>query len=159
MRRSRQIAADPARDTRETWDAIVALVTASLPAVPSETVASDLQQIASFVKYLISTEALADMPLTLCAGTLACDIFAVYGSDALSLEEPNAPPGAARATNWHLYVPIPEGAPFSERDLRAAGARFNPGPAPPDPSQSEHMSRAVRLDQVVDADALRKLEE
>lgn len=121
MKRQRHVAADPARTTAQTYDAIATLIVDALPRAVG--VRDELARGRSFISYLISTEAMAEGPLVLLAGDkLDCDIFTVHGMDALSAEPASAPPGGARSTDWTLCIPVPIGAPFEA----SVGGHANP---------------------------------
>jgi hypothetical protein len=130
VRRKRHIAADPERSTTETVDAIRDLLSDALPSVAQAEVDATFANLRQFVAYLIPGEHLARDPLTLVAGTLACDIFTVHGEDAVGAEDASAPPGGANETSWQVYVPVPAGAPFTDAEVKAASAHLMPGPAP-----------------------------
>lgn len=123
MKRQRHVAADPARNTAQTYDTIAELIVGALPRATA--VADELARGRSFLTYLISTEATAEEPLVLRADdTLDCDIFTVHGMDALSAEGATSPPGGARSTDWTLCIPVPAGAPFDAADVTAASSHF-----------------------------------
>ena len=153
MRRSRHIAADPVRGSDETIGAVVDLVVAALPAINGDEVRGAFAKISGLLRYLVTTEHTALEPLTLVAGRLVCDVTTVHGEDALELEERSVPQGAGSARDWRCFVPVPEGSPFTPRDLAQASPHFRPGPAPDsfeEPEDSDENSA------VIDADALRR---
>src|SRR4051812_40222632 len=116
MRRRRIVPADPKRSTGETWAAIVSLIASSLPAVPEVDVQRELSRIAPNTHYLIGGEHLIESPLTLVAGPLACDVFTVHGAAALTTDDPEPASGASTEAEWVVYVPVPDGAPFTASD-------------------------------------------
>ena len=116
---------------------IADLIAAAVPTADSAELASAANALRPFLGYLIPGEHLTREPLTLVADKLVCDIFTVHGEDAVGAEDPDAPPGAASATSWSLYVPAPDGAPFTDREIEAANQHLRAGPAPDDAGQTE----------------------
>jgi hypothetical protein len=130
MERTRYVPADPVRSISETIAAITDLLVGALPSVDEEHVRGAIGAIHSPIRFLVGTETTVTMPLTVVAGVLKCDIFTVHGESALEAEMPSVPLGAADATDWVLYVPVPQGAPFTSGDLAAGGTNIKAGPAP-----------------------------
>jgi hypothetical protein len=136
VRRSRYIAADPERTTAETVEAIGDLMAGSLPAADKSAIGLATESLRAFASYLVPGEHLTTRPLTLVAGSLACDVFTLHGEDAVGVEDPAPPPGAASETSWTLYVPIPPQAPFAAGDVEKADPHFRAGPAPADAGEA-----------------------
>jgi hypothetical protein len=137
VRRRRDIHADPARTSAETAEAIADLIAAALPAANGVELSGAANALHPFLSYLIPGEHLTREPLTLVADKLACDIFTLHGEDAVVAEDPDTPPGAASATSWSLYVPVPDGAPFTDKEIEAADQHLRAGPAPDNAGQAE----------------------
>jgi hypothetical protein len=137
VRRRRDIPADPARTSAETAEAIADLIAAAVPAADRAELAGAANALRPFLGYLIPGEHLTREPLTLVADKLACDIFTLHGEDAVGAEDPDTPPGAASATSWVLYVPVPDGAPFTDREIEAADHHLHAGAAPDDAGRTE----------------------
>lgn len=152
MRRARSIPSDPVRTTGEAIEAIVDLVVGALPSISEASIRSELGKISALLRYIVATEHTAINPLTLVAGGLVCDITTVHGEEAFDAEEPAVPHGATSASDWLLFVPLPEACPFDIADLTAAGRHLRPGPLPEAPQEA---GRQTRGPVVLDADALR----
>jgi hypothetical protein len=129
VRRRRDIPADPTRTSAETAEAIADLIASALPAADMAGLAGAANAIRPFLGYLIPGEHLTREPLTLVADKLACDIYTLHGEDAVGAEDPDSPPGAASATTWSLYIPVPDGAPFTDKEVDAADPHLRAGPA------------------------------
>lgn len=154
MRRRRDIPADPVKSTSETIAAMGDLLRSTLPSVDSEQVVTATEALESFAFYLVPGEHLSREPATLIAGTLACDFYTLHGEDALGAEEPAPPPGAAKESEWELFIPIPADAPFNAADVEAADPHFRAGSAPESAGAAE-AKKAVSLADLVDPEALR----
>lgn len=154
MRRRRDIPADPVKSTSETVAALGELLQGTLPSADSAQIVTATNALESFAFYLVPGEHLSREPATLVAGTLACDFYTLHGEDALEAEEPASPPGAAKETEWELFLPVPVGAPFEVADLEAADPHFRAGPAPEN-AGAVAARKAVSLADLVDPQALR----
>lgn len=154
MRRRRDIPADPVKSTSETVAALGELLRGALPSADTTQISAATEAFESFAFYLVPGEHLSREPATLVAGTLACDFYTLHGEDALGAEEPVPPPGAAQESDWELFLPIPEGAPFEAADLEAADPHFRPGAAPED-AGAVAAKGAVSLAGLVDPETLR----
>ena len=153
MRRRRDVPADPVHSTGETVDAINSLLAGALPAVARSEITAATDALREFAAFLVPGEHLTREPITLVAGSLACDIHTKHGEDAVGVENPVPPPGAAQEAEWTLYVPVPVGAPFAGKDVEGANPHFRAGAAPADAGAAA--KAAVGLADLVDADALR----
>lgn len=156
MRRSRYVPADPVRSTLETWEAICGLIDEGLASVDITDIKAAFNASRRVGGYLVRSETLAETPLTVVAGSAAWDIYTLHGERAPGAEEPAAPPGAAHATEWTMYLPVPSGAPFDGAEISALHARIKPGPAPVR-AGVEQAADAARLSDLVDLDALRQI--
>jgi hypothetical protein len=154
MRRRRDIPADPVKSTSETVAALGELLRDTLPSADSAQIVTATEALESFAFYLVPGEHLSREPATLVAGTLACDFYTLHGEDALGAEEPAAPPGATKETEWELFLPVPAGAPFEAADLEAAHPHFRAGPAP-ESAGAAAAREAISLADLVDPQALR----
>ena len=154
MRRRRDLPADPVRSTAETLELLRSLLEEALPSVSSSEIATAMEAFDSFAFYLIPGEHLARDPATLVAGDLACDFYTLHGEEAVGADDPGAPPGAAKATTWELYVAVPDGAPFGAEELEDADPHLRAGRAP-DGAGAASAREAVSLADLVDPEALR----
>lgn len=151
MRRRRSVPADPSQSTASAWAEMVDLIVDALPGIDDTELRRELDKAWPMTRYLIGTEATRREPCTLVAERLVCDFFTLHGADALEADRPTPPAGGATAVSWQLYLPVPEGAPFSHEDVADLGPRFGPGPAPVDASSPDAPSNAI----VIDPDRLR----
>lgn len=115
MARHRTVSAVPARTTAATWHAITELVVCTLDRssdLNGDQVRAELAQVKPAAVALIAGGYTNREALTLRAGPLYLKITTCSGTDALrNLEEENANPvpGAAKATDWTLHLPCPDG--------------------------------------------------
>lgn len=154
MRRRRDLPADPVRSTAETVELLGNLLTEALPSVVSPEIEATMKAFDSFAFYLIPGEHLVRDPATLVAGDLACDFYTLHGEDAVGADDPGAPPGAAKATTWELFIAVPDGAPFGADDVEEADPHLRAGRAPEDAGVTS-AREAVALADLVDPDVLR----
>lgn len=154
MRRRRDLPADPVRSTAETVELLGNLLEEALPSVEPAEIVAAMKAFDPFAFYLVPGEHLARDPATLVAGDLACDFYSLHGEDAVGADDPGAPPGAAKATTWELFVAVPEGAPFGAEDLEEADPHLRAGRAPAIAGATA-AREAVELADLVDPDALR----
>jgi hypothetical protein len=153
MRRRRDIPADPAKTTAETVEALGELLVGTLPSADADEIGAAIEAFKSFAFYLIPGEHLSRKPATLLAGDLACDFYTLHGDDALGAEEPSAPPGAAAAREWELFVPVSSDAPFEAADVEDADQHLKAGPAPEN-AGTVASREAVSLADLIDPQAL-----
>lgn len=159
MQRSRTVAGTPRRSAREAWQVIVTLIGDTLersPAVPDDSVATELAPIGALGAAMIASDLLADHPLILTAGELQLDITVRIGDDGFNVDE-NLDPvlgGASAPSDWVLHLP----AAGRTADAAAAAAAGSDhlavgAPAPASPKNAEPAAKGTQID----VDALRRL--
>jgi hypothetical protein len=155
MDRRRSIAAAPFRGSTQAWTVIEELITNTLTASPdiSEAdVRSALDIAAEVGRHLVSGSYLSKSALVLIAGSLRLEIHTVTGEEALaSGDDATAVPGAAKASDWTLYLPTPE--PLS--NTVKASAQKNPHLSSDEPPDTAELVKSA--EPAIDRDAIRRL--
>jgi hypothetical protein len=154
VRRTREVAASPARSASATWVVIADLVadTVAQSSALSRGEAVQAMSTAEAVgRLLIAGGHLHKHPITLVAGKVHCEIITVSGTAALTLEENLSPvPGAAGADDFTVYLPSP--APLQEQVKAAANEHVRLSDAAPPAAET----KAANSSPLIDRDALRR---
>ena len=115
MPRHRALAASPARTASGCWNAVADLIAATLgrsSIIDQADVAATLTAITPAGRALIAGGHLDRDPITVVAEPLRLTIGTISGESSLAAigdENLNPAPGAATASEWIVYLPIPAG--------------------------------------------------
>lgn len=156
--RARTIKGSPERSASAAWAEIDRMLAETLQpatAIDDADVRAALDALASTGRTLIAGGVLSNDPIVLQAIPLQLEITVALGNAALSGEERlGKVSGAAKATEWAIYVPDPE--PWSTQVRAAAKSHeaLHAGRAPAEPvTKTAALSATV----AIDPDALRRV--
>ena len=158
MNRHRAIAAAPVRSAGAAWEIVRALLAETLgssSAVTADSVKEALVPLTGIGPALIAGGHLEAKGLVLVDVGVHVTITVLTGDAALGVDENlNPVPGGASATNgWVLYVPTP--APLESALAKAIEGAKHLSLA--DPPSAERSRTDDASDEMIDADALRRL--
>lgn len=151
MSRHRDVAASPARTASECWKAIADLIATTLArasSIDEANVATTLAAITPAGRALVAAGHLDRQPITLIAAPLRLTIATVSGERALTLiddENVNPVPGAATATDWTLYLPVPEGLASLVEEVASGVTHVAVGAPPAGSAESTKTTTTIDL--------------